>query len=306
MSTIRSLPIAYPDTPQQQEIAGLLGALDDRIELAQESSVTLEAIAQALFKSWFVDFDPVRAKADGREPEGIDAATAALFPSEFEDSELGPIPKGWRVTNVGAVAELIKGCSYKGAGLSETEGAYMFNLGCFNAKRMFAAENVKRYTGSYRERQSVAEGDLIMANTDMTQQREILGRPLFVPAGCEPAFVSHHVFKVAIRRSNTDAWRRLLFFSFQQPAFRERAVGHATGTTVLALARNSAETCPIIEPCEETHAAFDMAIAPLLERIARNLDQAKSLESLRDTLLPRLISGKLRLPEAEAKVRELA
>jgi len=301
---VKAFHAALPPISEQERIADTLSALDDRIDLLRQTNATLEAIAQALFKSWFVDFDPVRAKAEGREPEGMDAATAALFPSEFEESELGLIPKGWHVTTVGDVAELIKGCSYKGVGLSDTEGAYMFNLGCFNAKRMFATENIKRYTEKYRERQSVARGDLIMANTDMTQQREILGRALFVPAGCEPAFVSHHVFKLAIHRGNANEWKRLLFFAFQQPAFRERAVGHATGTTVLALARDSAEKCPILEPDERVHTAFDATISPLLAQIANNLDRAKNLERVRDTLLPRLISGKLRLPEVELQTTE--
>jgi type I restriction enzyme S subunit len=97
----------------------------------------------------------------------------------------------------------------------------------------------------------------------------------------------------------------LLFFAFQQPAFRERAVGHATGTTVLALARDSAEKCPIIEPEEKVHAAFDAAISPLLAQIANNLDRAKNLEGIRDILLPRLISGKLRLPTIDAMPDEL-
>ena len=81
----------------QDAIAGVLGALDDRITLLRETNATLEAIAQALFKSWFVDFDPVHAKQQGRAPEGMDEATAALFPDSFEESELGLVPKGWRV-----------------------------------------------------------------------------------------------------------------------------------------------------------------------------------------------------------------
>lgn len=299
---LADLELPLPPITVQESIVSTLGVIDERIDCLRQINHTLEAIAQALFKSWFVDFDPVRAKVEGREPEGMDTATGRLFPSGFEESELGPFPKSWAVTNVGEVAELIKGCSYKGAGLSDTEGDYMFNLGCFNAKRMFATENIKRYTLGYRERQSVVAGDLIMANTDMTQQREILGRAMLVPTGCEPAFVSHHVFKVAIRRSNADQWRRFLFFAFQQSAFRERAVGHATGTTVLSLARDSAEKCPIIEPDQNVLATFDASISPLMAQIANNLHRMRNLEELRDTLLPRLISGKLRLPEAEQEV----
>ncbi|MEO6138970.1 MAG: hypothetical protein ABIP11_09975 [Luteimonas sp.] len=300
----RKMSLTVPDPVTQEYVAQVLGGLESRIELLRQTNTTLDAIANAVFKSWFVDFEPVRAKAEGREPEGMEAATAALFPSEFEGSQLGPIPKNWRVTNVGAIAQLIKGCSYKGAFLRESEGAYMFNLGCFNARRIFATEKIKRYTGAYRDKQAVSEGDLIVANTDMTPHREILGRPLLVPAGCEPGFISHHAFKVAIRSGNKDEWKRVLFFAFQQPAFRQRAVGYATGTTVLALARDSAEKCPIVDPGEGVLTAFNGVVAPFLAQIANNLQRANSIESLRDTLLPRLVSGNLRLPEAVAEVVE--
>src|SRR6266487_4589509 len=95
--TIKRLPIPLPPLAEQQTIAHILGSLDDKIELNRRMNETLESIARTLFKSWFVDFDPVRAKMEGRQPYGMDAETAALFPDEFEDSQLGMIPKGWRV-----------------------------------------------------------------------------------------------------------------------------------------------------------------------------------------------------------------
>jgi type I restriction enzyme, S subunit len=91
------IPVVAPPLAEQKAIAAVPGALDDKIELNRLMNATLEAMARALFQSWFVDFDPVRAKLDGRQPAGLDPITAALFPNEFEDSELGPIPKGWRV-----------------------------------------------------------------------------------------------------------------------------------------------------------------------------------------------------------------
>jgi type I restriction enzyme, S subunit len=106
--------IVLPPVPEQVRIASLLQSFDDRNDLLRQTNATLETIAQALFKSWFIDFDPVRAKAEGREPEGMDAATAALFPAEFEESALGLIPKGWGITKLGDHLELTKGCSYKG------------------------------------------------------------------------------------------------------------------------------------------------------------------------------------------------
>lgn len=307
MSTIRALPVPLPRLSVQVQISEVLGTLDDRIELLRQTNATLESIAQALFKSWFIDFDPVRAKAKGREPEGMDAATAALFPSEFEESGLGLIPKGWQMSTLGSLCELTKGCSYKGDGLSEAEGAFMFNLGCFNAQRVFATEKVKRYTGEYRPRHAVSPGDLIIANTDMTQARHILGRPVLVPHGFEPGFVSHHVFKVSVRAFDghkPEALRNFLFFTFREPTFRERAIGFATGTTVLALPVSAVTDCPACIPDAPCLIAWNNVVRPLFDAIGLNEARVEKLVSLRDTLLPRLISGKLRIPEVQVQVEE--
>ncbi|WP_267872408.1 restriction endonuclease subunit S, partial [Burkholderia pseudomallei] len=106
---LESLKIPTPSIAVQRDIGSVLSALDDRIDLLRQTNATLESIAQTLFKSWFIDFDPVRAKAEGREPDGMDAETAALFPDSFEDSALGEIPKGWAVSTVGRVAQCVGG-----------------------------------------------------------------------------------------------------------------------------------------------------------------------------------------------------
>jgi type I restriction enzyme S subunit len=289
---------SMPDRSTQIEIAACLGALDDRIALLRETNATLEAIAQALFKSWFVDFDPVRAKQQGLAPAGMDETTAALFPDSFEESALGLVPKGWDVLSLGDLCTFQKGCSYKGDGLSDSEGAFMFNLGCFNAPRVFATEKIKRYTGEYKERHSVVADDLIVANTDMTQERAILGRPLFVPTSASPGFISHHVFKLCFTQDDVGSLKQFLFYSFLQPTFRERAVGYATGTTVLALPRDALESHQLLLPSKRLLDKFGELCAPAHKAISNNLERAQSLVILRDTLLPRLISGQLRMPEA--------
>ncbi len=307
LSDQRSLTITLPPLVYQEHVAALGDVLQDRIDLLRQTNTTLESIAQALFKSWFIDFDPVRAKQAGREPEGMDAATAALFPAEFDESALGLIPKGWLVTELGAFVELTKGCSYKGVGLSDDQGAYMFNLGCFNAHRVFATEKIKRYTGEYKPRHVVVAGDLIIANTDMTQARDILGRPVFVPDKFEPGFISHHVFKATVKGASSqavDARRLFLFFSLQQPSFRERAIGYATGTTVLALPATAVTGCQTALSPDDVLQSFADLVRPLLDRIRQNEKQADSLTEVRDTLIPRLISGKLRLPEAQEQLED--
>ncbi|WP_410924946.1 restriction endonuclease subunit S [Pseudomonas aeruginosa] len=296
---VLSFPVWVPDLKEQERIADVGESLDDRITLLRETNATLEAIAQALFKSWFVDFDPVRAKAEGRQPEGMDATTAALFPDSFEESELGSVPKGWEVLPLRQLCAFQKGCSYKGDGLADGEGAYMFNLGCFNEPRVYAFQKVKRYVGDYKPKHQVYPGDLIIANTDMTQQRDILGRPLLVPSGMAPGFISHHVFKVEVGERFGSQIRDFLFFSFQQAVFRERAVGYATGTTVLALPRDALEEHCVVLPSQSLLMAFSDVVSPLLAAIHENEERATLLTQLRDTLLPRLISGQLRLPEAE-------
>ncbi|WP_448131496.1 restriction endonuclease subunit S [Stutzerimonas chloritidismutans] len=109
---IPNFELMIPPLVEQAEIARVLGAIDNRITLLRETNATLEAIAQALFKSWFVDFDPVRAKAEGRQPEGMGAATAALFPDSFEESELGLVPKGWAVRSIYDIARVIYGAPF--------------------------------------------------------------------------------------------------------------------------------------------------------------------------------------------------
>ncbi|MDK4200294.1 restriction endonuclease subunit S [Pseudomonas sp. HR1] len=300
LGILRKTPVAVPSLGTQEAIAAFLGALDDRITLLRQTNATLEAIAQALFKSWFVDFDPVRAKAEGHQPEGMDATTAALFPDSFEESELGLVPKGWAEVRLGQLCTFQKGCSYKGNGLSDEQGAYMFNLGCFNAPRVYAFEKVKRYTGDFKDKHCVKAGDLIIANTDMTQHRAILGRPLLIPDGMGPGFVSHHVFKVVTNKQYGEGIKPFLFFCFLHSSFRERAVGYATGTTVLALPRDALEQHLIYLPSNELLEVFADLCEPIFAAIKSNEVQTQTLTQLRDTLLPRLISGQLRLPEAEA------
>ena len=144
-SRIESYTFHLPSKLEQSAISNLLRALDDRITLLRETSATLEGIAQALFKSWFVDFDPVRAKVEGRMPEGIDEATAGLFPDAFEESELGLVPRGWRISTVGESFILTMGQSPPGDTYSENDNGIPFYQGRtdfgfrFPTKRMYCS-----------------------------------------------------------------------------------------------------------------------------------------------------------------------
>ena len=144
--------VDMPPLPEQRAIAHILGTLDDKIELNRRMNETLEAMARALFKSWFVDFDPVRAKMEGRwrpgeSLPGLPAHLYELFPERLVDSELGEIPEGWEVAPLSSLATVAKGLSYKGASLVEEGGLPMVNLGCFAGGGSFQAESIKRYVG---------------------------------------------------------------------------------------------------------------------------------------------------------------
>ena len=291
---IYPIPIRVPKPAEQKAIAAVLGALDDKIELNRRMNATLEAMARALFQSWFVDFDPVRAKLDGRPPAALDPATAALFPDSLQDSAIGPIPHGWSMKDLGEIADFDKGLSYKGEGLAEEGGMPMVNLGCFTGRGLFNADRVKRYTGEYRERHLVHAGDLVIANTDMTQNRIIIGSPALVPElnGAKEFLFTHHVFAVRFK-TGAELWRRYVFFTLLKPEFREIAEGFSTGTTVLALPRDGLVNYSLCLPPIPLLEAFEKQVGPILGAFDANLHQSRTLATLRDTLLPKLLSGEL-------------
>ena len=156
-------PLPVPPLDEQKAIAHILGTLDDKIELNQQMNRTLEAIARAIFKSWFVDFDPVRAKMDGRQPAGMDAATADLFPDSFEDSPLGKIPKGWKVTALGDLVDIKHGYAFKGEFFrTEPPGEILLTPGNFAIGGGFKDDKFKYYVGEVLKDFVLDEGDLLL------------------------------------------------------------------------------------------------------------------------------------------------
>ena len=288
---LSAVPITLPPLKSQLEIAGVLGALDDRITLLRETNATLEAIAQALFKSWFVDFDPVRAKMEGRTPEGMDEATAALFPDGLETSELGEVPRGWRVGTLGSV------CGYLNRGLSpkyiEAGGVLVLNQKCV---RDFSVDFSKgrRHDPSQRkiDGREVAVGDVLVNSTGVGT----LGRIAQVLRLPEQIIVDSHV--TVVRAGSDLSWPYLgQFMARKQPEIEAMGEG-STGQTELGRAKLAC--LPIVIPSVAVLNGFDELVLPLKQRIAVNESKTQTLSTLRDTLLPRLISGQLRLPEAQA------
>lgn len=269
---IQEYKFALPDLAVQKSIGKLLMSLDDRIALLRETNATLEGIAQALFKSWFVDFDPVRAKQEGRAPEGMDEATAALFPDGFEESALGLVPRGWPPQRLESFVELAYGKALKATDRVSGDVPVYGSGGItgFHNKSLVDGPSVvigrKGTVGSlYWEDQPFFPIDTVF----------------HVRSTVPMTYCFHLLQTLGLSDMNTDA-------------------------AVPGLNRNNVYRLPVALPPRAVLEAFDDVVTALRNSIFRNQKQAQTLATLRDTLLPRLISGQLRLPEAKAFIEEIA
>jgi type I restriction enzyme S subunit len=289
--------VSVPSDPfEQRAIAHILGTLDDKIELNRRMSETLEAMARALFTSWFVDFDPVRAKAEGRDPS-LPQPLADLFPARLVDSELGEIPDGWGVGTLADYYDAVKGVSYKGSGLGE-RGTPLHNLNSVYEGGGYKYEGIKYYTGEYAERHIVLPGDVIVANTEQGHDRLLIGYAATVPTRFgERGIASHHMYRMRPRPRSplTSAYLCRLLNS---PQMHDVVSGYANGTTVNMLPLDGVQKPAIIVPPTDLVLAFD-SIAVLATRRGEELvSESHTLVMLRDALLPKLISGELRVRDA--------
>jgi type I restriction enzyme S subunit len=268
LKDVRRLPIPMPSLPTIREISMIAESLTDRIALLRETNATLEAIAQALFKSWFVDFDPVRAKQQGLAPVGMDEATAALFPDALDDSIVGPVPFGWQVGTLQDLLVLQRGFDLPAQ--DRTVGAFP----------IIAASGP---SGTHAEGKVKGPGVV-------TGRSGVLGRVFMELDDHWPLNTTLWVkdFRVATPCYAYELLRLLDLGSFN------------AGSAVPTLNRNHVHGLPQVLPPRACVEAFE-AIAMALHRRARmNAEQADTLAALRDTMLPRLISGQLRLPDAAA------
>jgi type I restriction enzyme S subunit len=303
LEVLRDLAFPIPDLKTQVEIADFLSLFDDRIFLLRETNVTLEAIAQALFKSWFVDFDPVLAKAEGRQPEGIDAETAALFPDSFEKSELSLVPKGWKIFRIADVVDIIKGKSYSSKDLVNEFATALVTLKSFARGGGFRLDGFKPYSGSYKPTQIVVPGDLIIAYTDVTQAAELIGKPAIV-VGLQEFDTLVASLDVGIIRPKVESIsKQFLYGLFKTGVFQSHTLAHTSGTTVLHLSKDAVGSFVFVCPDRKIMDVFTTITEVITTQNQVSIDKIRTLTSLRDTLLPRLISGQLRLPEAEEIIR---
>ncbi len=290
VSDLQKMSVRIPrDAKVQQAIENVLGAIDDRISLLRETNTTLEAIAQALFKSWFVDFDPVHAKMQGRAPEGMDEATAALFPDSFEESELGAVPKGWATISFRDSITVIGGGTPK-TSVAEYWGGdipWFSVVDAPSASDVFVVDTEKHITEAGLNGSSTK---LLPVGTTIISARGTVGR--LALTGC-PMAMNQSCY--GLRGKAGDQY----FTYFSTTRLVEQLKQRAHGSVFDTITQVTFAGVSISYPTIEVIQTFEQLVEPLLMRIRENLIQANLLTSLRDTLLPRLISGQLRMPEAK-------
>ncbi|EPP19279.1 Type I restriction-modification system, specificity subunit S [Vibrio fluvialis I21563] len=295
--TIESLPCPKVDYQTSKQIADLARKFDEKVILNSKTNQTLEEMAQAIFKSWFVDFDPVKAKMNGEQPEGMDAATASLFPDKLVESELGLIPEGWPVDHVGNHIKVTKGKSYKSAELQESTTA-LVTLKSFKRGGGYRMDGLKEYTGTYKPQQVIDAGDLVMSLTDVTQAAEIVGKPaLVIDAPQYDTLVAS--LDVAILRPKKTHAKQYFYGLMSTYRFHRYAESFASGTTVLHLSPKGITTFEFACPSVELVKKYHEFATPIFAKIEANILESQELSKLRDTLLPKLLSGEIELGQAQ-------
>ncbi|GMU80962.1 MAG: hypothetical protein AMXMBFR47_08330 [Planctomycetota bacterium] len=297
---IESVEIPLPPLTEQRAIAGVLGALDDKIEVNRKTARVLEGIARAVFTSWFVDFDPVRRHAAPRTPAAaaLPPDLAALFPKRLVDSPIGEVPEGWRVGTLGDLIDTVKGRSYKSEELVPSETA-LVTLKSFARGGGYRPDGLKAYAGTYKPEQVVKPGELVVSCTDVTQAAEVIGRPAIVRAAREFKTLVASLDTLIIRPRDGAVTRAFLYFLGGTEAFVAHTYAHTTGTTVLHLAKQAVPSFRFPLPPKPLVRQFDGLASPVLERLQGLADESEVLAALRDALLPKLISGEFRIADAE-------
>jgi type I restriction enzyme S subunit len=297
-STVERIPIAVPPIDEQRAIADSLESLDNKIELNRRTSQTLDGIARAIFKSWFVDFDPVRAKMNGRVPSGLSTEMADLFPDALSESELGSIPMGWRVRSLGEWVDPVRGRSYKSVELQDSRTA-LVTLKSFHRGGGYRADGLKAYAGPYKPEQVVTPGEVAVACTDVTQAAEVIGRPAIVEPDPRFDVLVASLDVLIARMRNSRVGRPFVYLLLGSEGFASHAYAHTSGTTVLHLDRRCLPEFGFAAPPDYVLAAFNRIAEPMFASIAENKAVMRTLGDLRNTLLPRLISGEVRTKDAE-------
>ncbi len=290
-STLKRMKFLFPPFIDQHAIASILGALDDKIELNRKMNETLEAMARAIFKSWFVDFDPVRAKAEGQAPPGLKPEIGALFPNSFEDSDLGEIPKGWRVCPIGDVVQVL------GGGTPSTKEPTYWEGGihpfCTPKDMASLTDPVLLQTERHLTDEGltkVSSGQLPVG-TVMLSSRAPIG---YLAIAETPVSINQGIVAMVC-----DGELPNLYVLHWTSINMDRIIANANGSTFLEISKRNFRPITVVIPEQDVLQRFTQIVEPLYQRVVSLLRQIQHLAALRDALLPKLISGELRVPNVE-------
>jgi type I restriction enzyme S subunit len=286
---VAQLPIIVPPESERRAIAHILGTLDDKIENLRRQNETLEAMARALFKAWFVDFEPVRAKTEGRWRRGetlpgLPAHLYDLFPDQLVESELGEIPEGWEMRSLDAIANYLNGLALqKFPPESEDDFLPVIKIAQLRAGNTIGADKAStRIKPEY----IVDDGDVLFSWSGSLEVE--------VWNGGRGA-LNQHLFKVT--SDVVPKW--FYFFATRHHLQNFRAIAADKATTMGHIQRKHLTSAKIAVPPPEGMKKFDIMISPLFDQLVGNAQQSHTLATLRDTLLPKLISGELRIKNTE-------
>lgn len=292
-----------PTLEYQKFVISQLRTLDDKIELNRKMNKTLEAMAQALFKSWFVDFEPVKSKAKGKKPFGLDVEVASLFPNSFEESKFGLIPKGWEVSTIENVCIFLNGYAFKSNLMTTTS---------VDAKRIFKMGNIIKGGGfnpngcndyypnseiKNLSRYLAQKGDLLMCMTDMKNNVALLGNTALMPVSDE-YLVNQRVGLLRTKEPHI-VNHPFLFLLTNESTFLEELRSRANSGVQVNLSTEQIKKSKFILPSVSIHKFFDKIALPIFEKIEINCKESEYLKNLRNLLLPKLISGQIRIKDAE-------
>jgi len=282
---ISALNVLVPEINEQRTIAHILGTLDDKSELNRRMNETLEAMARALFKSWFVDFDPVRAKAESRAP-GMPKPLADLFPESFEDSILGVIPKGWRVRRFADTVDIIGGGTPKTSVSEYWDGdiPWFSVVDAPSNYEVWVIDTAKKIT---REGVANSSTRVLPVGTTIISARGTVGRIALVAI---PMAMNQSCYGL---RGKVGARGFFTYYATQELVVRLQQ--HAHGSVFDTITQDTLAGIYLAMPPAELVEAFEARVGPFLERIFASLFESRSLAALRDTLLPKLISGEIRI-----------
>jgi len=296
-TSVKSLEVPERDLVDQKAIAYILGTLDDKIELNQKMNQTLEEIAKAIFKSWFVDFDPVRAKAEDR-PTGLPPEISDLFPDEFMDSEIGEIPRGWEVNKLSKYVDVLNGFAFKSTDY-EAQGIRVLRTKNFNhgivekladdvfLPEIFMNSHSKHVCEPY-------DYHMVMVGASIGARGMLFPHQI-------PALRNQNMW--CFRSKNKKQFSQLLIKLYLD-GFISSKMGIASGSAREFFRKGDFQSHQLCFATDLLRDYFSKNYSSILEKIQNNLAQNETLTELRDTLLPKLISGELRIPDAEKFLEE--